>query len=83
MTTTPRLVKLPTQVNTSDAPAHFGGSFTQDGGHITALQDGGYVVVWTDGSRTHNIDGNAVVGRAAIRFRRQSGRRRGQDQPVQ
>jgi hypothetical protein len=61
MTTTPKLVKLPTQVNTSDAPAHFGGSFTQDGGHITALQDGGYVVVWTDGSRTHNIDGNAVV----------------------
>lgn len=63
MTTTPKLWKSQTQVNTSDAPfPGRGGSNFQGDGQIAPLQDGGYVVVWTDGSRTHNPAGYAVVG---------------------
>jgi FG-GAP-like repeat len=62
MTTTPRLVKSLTQVNTADAPAAPGGSAVQAEGQIARLADGGYVVVWADYSRTHNPGGGAVVG---------------------
>jgi hypothetical protein len=62
MTTTPRLVKSLTQVNTADAPAAPGGTDIQSDGQIGPLLDGGYVVVWTDGSRTHNPGGSAIVG---------------------
>jgi FG-GAP-like repeat/FG-GAP repeat len=55
MTTTPRLVKSLTQVNTTDAS-------TQTDGQIARLADGGYVVVWTDGSGTYNPSGPAIVG---------------------
>jgi FG-GAP-like repeat len=62
MTTTPRLVKSLTQVNTSDAPVAPGGFASQFNGQVAALPDGGYVVVWTDQSRTYNPNGAAVVG---------------------
>jgi FG-GAP-like repeat len=62
MTTTPRLVKSLTQVNTSDAPVSPGGFASQFDGQIAALPDGGYVVVWTDQSGTYNANGAAVVG---------------------
>jgi FG-GAP-like repeat len=62
MTTTPRLVKSLTQVNTSDAPVAPGGFAAQFDGHVAALPDGGYLVVWTDQSRAHNPNGAAVVG---------------------
>jgi hypothetical protein len=55
MTTTPRLVKPFTQVNTTD------GGVPQFDGQIAALQDGGYVVFWTDRSHTYS-GGDAVVG---------------------
>jgi hypothetical protein len=55
MTTTPRLVKSQTQVNTTD------GGADQFDGQIAALQDGGYVVVWTDTSGRY-AGGRAVVG---------------------
>ena len=44
MTTTPKLWKGLTQVNTTDAGA------AQDGGQIVALDDGGYEIIWTDNS---------------------------------
>jgi FG-GAP-like repeat len=56
MTTTPRLSKSLTQVNTTDAGA------VQNDGQVVSLNDGGYVVVWTDSSLTHNPAGAAVVG---------------------
>jgi Ca2+-binding RTX toxin-like protein len=56
MTTTPRLWKSQTQVNTSD------GSLFQGEGEIAGLSDGGYVIVWEDYSRTYNTAGAAVVG---------------------
>jgi FG-GAP-like repeat len=62
MTTTPRLVKSLTQVNTSDAAVAPGRFADQFNGQIAALPDGGYVVVWMDQSGTHNPDGAAVVG---------------------
>jgi hypothetical protein len=63
MTTTPRLSKSLTQVNTTDAAVPMSGGFaTQYDGQIAPLADGGYVVVWTDFSRTHNPAGAAVVG---------------------
>jgi len=63
MTTTPRLRKSQTQVNTSDAPfPGRGGSNFQGDGQIAPLQDGGYVVVWEDDSNTYNPDGPAIVG---------------------
>jgi VCBS repeat protein len=63
MTTTPKLWKSQTQVNSSDAPfPGRGGSSFQGDGQIAALHDGGYVVVWEDDSRTHNPDGAAIVG---------------------
>jgi FG-GAP-like repeat len=63
MTTTPRLTKSLTQVNTSDAAVPMsGGTAFQGDGQIAPLADGGYVVVWTDFSRTHNPAGQAVVG---------------------
>jgi hypothetical protein len=62
MTTTPRLVKSLTQVNTADTPVAPGGGAAQIDGQIAPLLDGGYVVVWTDSSRTHNPNGTAVVG---------------------
>jgi hypothetical protein len=62
MTTTPRLVKSLTQVNTADTPVAPGGVAAQIDGQIAPLLDGGYVVVWTDSSRTHNPNGTAVVG---------------------
>jgi Ca2+-binding RTX toxin-like protein len=63
MTTTPRLWKSQTQVNTSDAPFPGRGvSNFQGDGQIAPLQDGGYVVVWEDGSCTYNPDGSAIVG---------------------
>jgi hypothetical protein len=61
MTTTPRLSKSLTQVNSSDAPAAPGGIAVQGDGRIAGLGDGGYVVVWTHGSRTYNNSGSAVV----------------------
>jgi hypothetical protein len=62
VTTTPRIWKSQTQVNTSDAPVAPGGTNGQFAPEIAQLQDGGYVVVWTDSSRTYNADGTAVVG---------------------
>ena len=62
MTTTPRIWKSQTQVNTSDAPVAPGGTNGQFDPKIVQLQDGGYVVVWTDTSRTYNANGTAVVG---------------------
>jgi hypothetical protein len=62
MTTTPRLVKSLTQVNTSDAPVAPGRFDAQFDGRIAALPNGGYIVVWTDQSGAHNPDGAAVVG---------------------
>jgi FG-GAP-like repeat len=62
MTTTPRLWKSLTQVNTSDAPVVAGGTASQVDGQIAPLQDGGYVVVWEDASRTYNPGGFAIVG---------------------
>jgi hypothetical protein len=62
MTTTPRLLKSQTQVNTADTPVAPGGTAIQSDGQIAPLLDGGYVVVWTDGSRTHNPGGLAIVG---------------------
>ena len=62
MTTTPRLWKSQTQVNTSDAPVAPGGASLQGDGQIARLPDGGYLVVWTDLSRTYNANGDAVVG---------------------
>src|SRR6266511_5775970 len=62
MTTTPRLVKSLTPVNTSDAPVAPGRFASQFDGQIAALPDGGYVVVWTDQSGVHNPNGAAVVG---------------------
>jgi hypothetical protein len=62
MTTTARLVKSLTQVNTADTPVAPGGVAAQIDGQIAPLLDGGYVVVWTDSSRTHNPNGTAVVG---------------------
>jgi hypothetical protein len=63
MSTTPRLWKYQTQVNTSDA-AYPGRGGDADQGHpkIAGLPDGGYVVVWEDDSRTHNPAGSAIVG---------------------
>ena len=55
MTTTPRLSKSLTQVNTVD------GGAVQNDGQIVSLNDGGYIVVWTDGSRAYHA-GTAVVG---------------------
>jgi Ca2+-binding RTX toxin-like protein len=63
MTTTPRLWKSQTQVNTSNEPVPgSGGSARQYDGQIAPLQDGGYVVAWVDESRTHSPFGIAVVG---------------------
>ena len=62
MTTTPRLWKSLTQVNTSDAPVVPGGTASQAEGQIAPLPDGGYVVVWVDGSGMYNPDGFAIVG---------------------
>ena len=53
MTTTPRLWKSQTQVNTTDADSQFDGQ-------IAGLSDGGYVVVWTD--RTLTLDDGAIFG---------------------
>ena len=53
MTTTPKLWKGLTQVNTTDAGA------AQDGGQIVALDDGGYEIIWTDNS--HVLSTGAVV----------------------
>jgi FG-GAP-like repeat/FG-GAP repeat len=62
VTTTPRLVKSLTQVNTSDAPVNPDSDASQLDGQVAPLADGGYVVVWTDGSGTHNFSGTAIVG---------------------
>src|SRR5262245_34224138 len=63
MTTTPRLWKSLTQVNTTDAPPPMSGGLAfQVDGQVAPLADGGYVVVWTDLSRTYNPAGQAVVG---------------------
>jgi hypothetical protein len=64
MTTTPRLWKSATQVNTTDAPPNpmSGGIAFQLDGQVARLADGGYVVVWTDLSRAYNPGGQAVVG---------------------
>jgi hypothetical protein len=62
VTTTPRLVKSLTQVNTSDAPVNPDSDASQLDGQIAPLLNGGYVVVWTDGSGTHNFSGTAIVG---------------------
>jgi hypothetical protein len=62
VTTTPRLVKSLTQVNTSDAPVNPDSDDSQLDGQVAPLADGGYVVVWTDGSGTHNFSGTAIVG---------------------
>src|SRR5437660_2937961 len=53
MTTTPQLWKSQTQVNTTGGQAE---------GQIAGLLDGGYVVVCSDGSKTYNPSGLAVVG---------------------
>jgi VCBS repeat protein len=55
MTTTPRPLNSPTQVNTTD------GGTAQFQSEIAPLQDGGYVVVWTDASHTYNPAGEAIV----------------------
>lgn len=62
MTTTPRLWKSRTQVNTTDAAVSAFGGDAQLDGVITALPDGGSVVFWTDNSGAHNPNGTAVVG---------------------
>src|SRR5262249_40214508 len=63
MTTTPRLWKSQTQVNTADTPPPMSGGLAfQLDGQVAPLADGGYVVVWTDLSRTHNPGGQAVAG---------------------
>src|SRR5262245_19842262 len=63
MTTTPRLWKSLTQVNTTDAPPPMSGGLAfQVDGQVAPLADGGYVVVWTDLSRAYNPAGQAVVG---------------------
>ena len=63
MTTTPRLWKSLTQVNTTDAPTPMSGGIAfQVDGQVARLADGGYVVVWTDMSRAYNPAGQAVVG---------------------
>ena len=58
MTTTPRLWKSQTQVNTTDSGPN---GDAQVGGQIAALKDGGYVVVWADGSGAYNPSGTALV----------------------
>jgi hypothetical protein len=57
MTTTPRLVRPFTPVNTTD-----NGVFQGDG-QIVGLNslDGGYVIIWTDASHTYST-GLAVIG---------------------
>jgi hypothetical protein len=60
MTTTPRLSKSLTQVNTTD------GGAAQNDGQVVSLNDGGYVVVWTNirvvvGQR-YDSAGNKVGG---------------------
>src|SRR6266540_1703638 len=57
MTTTPRLVKSLTQVNTTD-----NGAFQGDG-QVVGLNssDDGYVIIWTDFSHTFS-SGQAVIG---------------------
>jgi hypothetical protein len=57
MTTTPRLVRPFTQVNTTDNGA------LQYSGQIVGLNssDGGYVIIWTDASHTFS-SGDAVIG---------------------
>jgi FG-GAP-like repeat len=55
VTTTPRLVKSQTQVNTTE------GGTGQAQGQIAPLADGGYVVVWADFSATYNPEGGAIV----------------------
>jgi FG-GAP-like repeat/FG-GAP repeat len=62
MTTTPRLWKSQTQVNTTDAAVAPGGFNGQFDPQIAPLQNGGYVVVWVDQSGTYNANGSAVVG---------------------
>jgi Ca2+-binding RTX toxin-like protein len=63
MSTTPRLWKSPTQVNTTDAPAPMSGGLAfQLDGQVAPLADGGYLVVWTDLSRAYNPAGQAVIG---------------------
>jgi hypothetical protein len=63
MTTTPRLWKPATQVNTTDAPPPMSGGLAfQLDGQIAPLADGGYVVAWTDLSRAYNPAGQAVAG---------------------
>jgi FG-GAP-like repeat len=65
MTTTPRLVKSLTQVNTTDAAdPDNSGSPQQFESQIARLADGGYVVVWNDSSRQDgfNPNGLAVIG---------------------
>jgi hypothetical protein len=65
MTTTPRLIKSLTQVNTTDAadPGN-GGDAVQADGQIARLADGGYAVVWLDNSRQDliNPNGSAIIG---------------------
>ena len=56
MTTTPKLWKGLTQVNTTD-----GGEYQSDG-QIVGLNDGGYIVVWADWGDAYNPDGAAIVG---------------------
>ena len=62
ITTTPRLWKSLTEVNTADGPVTPTGTAFQGDGQIARLQDGGYVIVWTDDSGTHNPAGGAIVG---------------------
>jgi hypothetical protein len=65
MTTTPRLVKSLTQVNTTDAAdPDNGGAAVQIDGQIARLPDGGYVVAWSDQSRQDGINpsGAAIIG---------------------
>src|SRR6266542_1405624 len=62
MTTTPRLVKSLTQVNTADAAFALGGLPVQADGQIARLPDGGYVVVWMYSSRRPTPTSQALVG---------------------
>jgi hypothetical protein len=63
MSTTPRLWKSQTQVNTTDAPPPMAGGLAfQLDGQVAPLANGGYVVVWTDMSRAYAHDGRAIVG---------------------
>src|SRR5262245_45190644 len=55
MTTTPRLWKSPTLVNTTTAGNQFDSQ-------VVALPDGGYLVAWDDNSHTHNPVGDSIVG---------------------